>query len=68
MHGTIYGGLLFNWKAPLCRTGKDLEGCAETVRVRCRRGHVQSNQKVECGRERDYDILEWTIYLLARLV
>ncbi|KXG50404.1 uncharacterized protein PGRI_068950 [Penicillium griseofulvum] len=21
-----------NWKAPLCRTGKDLEGCAETVR------------------------------------
>lgn len=58
---------LFNWKAPLCRTGKDLEGCAETVRVRCR-GHVQSNQKVECGHERDYDILEWTIYLLAHLV
>ncbi|OQD61461.1 hypothetical protein PENPOL_c016G07901 [Penicillium polonicum] len=56
-----------NWKAPLCRTGKDLEGCAETIRVRCR-GHGQSNQKIECGRERDYDTPEWTIHSPARLV
>ncbi|KAJ5581518.1 hypothetical protein N7535_000138, partial [Penicillium sp. DV-2018c] len=25
-----------NWKAPLCRTGKDLDGYAETVRVYCK--------------------------------
>ncbi|KAJ5699513.1 hypothetical protein N7536_002526 [Penicillium majusculum] len=56
-----------NWKAPLCRTGKDFEGCAETVRVRCR-GHGPSNQKIECGRERDYDTPEWTIHSPARLV
>ncbi|KOS48614.1 hypothetical protein ACN38_g416 [Penicillium nordicum] len=56
-----------NWKAPLCRSGKDLEGYAETVRVRCR-GHVQGNQKIECGRERDYDTPEWTIHSPARLV
>ncbi|KAJ5972882.1 uncharacterized protein N7479_002800 [Penicillium vulpinum] len=56
-----------NWKAPLCRTGKDLEGCAQTVRVRCR-GYGQGNQKVECGRERDYDTPEWTIHSPARLV
>jgi hypothetical protein len=56
-----------NWKAPLCRTGKDLEGCAETVRVRCR-GYGQGNQKIECGRERDYDTPEWTIHSPARLI
>ncbi|KGO67353.1 hypothetical protein PEX1_024390 [Penicillium expansum] len=56
-----------NWKSPLCRTGKDLEGCAETVRVRCR-GYGQGSQKIECGRERDYDTPEWTIHSPARLV
>ncbi|CAI7665406.1 unnamed protein product [Penicillium glandicola] len=56
-----------NWKAPLCRTGNDLEGCAETVRVRCR-GSGQNNQKIECGRERNYDTPEWTLHSPARLV
>ncbi|QQK45326.1 hypothetical protein Pdw03_0224 [Penicillium digitatum] len=56
-----------NWKAPLCRTGKDRGGCAETVRVRCR-GYGQGSQKRECGRERDYNTPEWTIHSPARLV
>ena len=56
-----------NWKAPLCRAGKDLADCSETVRVRCR-GSGQGNQKIECGRERDYDTPEWTLHSPARLV
>jgi len=56
-----------NWKAPLCCTGKDLEGCAESVRVRCR-GSIQGGQKTECGLERDYNTPEWTIHSPPRLV
>ena len=56
-----------NWKAPLCRTGKDLDGYAETVRVRCKGSGLGSN-KIECGRERDYDTPEWTLHSPARLV
>ncbi|KAJ5471173.1 hypothetical protein N7530_008530 [Penicillium desertorum] len=56
-----------NWKAPLCRTGKDLDGYAETVRVRCK-GSGQGSKKIECGRERDYDTPEWTLHSPARLV
>ena len=56
-----------NWKAPLCRTGKDLKGCAKTVQVRCK-GSGQGNRKIEFGRERDYDTPEWTLHSPARLV
>jgi hypothetical protein len=56
-----------NWKAPLRRLGKDLEGCAESVRVRCR-GSIQSGQKTECGLERDYNTPEWTLHSPPRLV
>ncbi|KAJ5375579.1 hypothetical protein N7517_007585 [Penicillium concentricum] len=55
-----------NWKAPLCRTGKDLEGCAEIVRVRCRGSGqewtihsparlVQPRLKCDCdGKDKDH--------------
>lgn len=56
-----------NWKAPFCRTGRDLDGCAGSVRVRCR-GSGQGDQKVECGLERDYDTPEWTLHSPPRLI
>lgn len=56
-----------SWKTPLCRAGKDLDDCAHSVRVRCR-GSGKGNQKVQCGRERVYDMPEWTIHTPPRLV
>lgn len=56
-----------NWKAPLCRNGQYLEGCPESIRVRCR-GSFRGNHKIECGLERDYCTPEWTIHSPPRLV
>ncbi|KAJ5343820.1 uncharacterized protein N7506_003644 [Penicillium brevicompactum] len=56
-----------NWKAPLCRTGQDLDGCAGLIRVRCR-GSGTGDNKIECGLERDYTTPEWSLHSPPRLI
>jgi hypothetical protein len=55
-----------NWKDPLCRTGKDLQGCANSVLVRCS-GSVKGEDKA-CGLEKKYTTPAWTIHKPPRLV
>ncbi|KAJ5968012.1 hypothetical protein N7501_004260 [Penicillium viridicatum] len=59
-------GLNPTWKDALCRTGKDLQGCASSLKIRCCGPGV--NGVSRCEYQREYVTSSWTIQEPPRVV